>query len=134
MMGIRFKGSAKAWLAVSMGLLILTSCSPRGLLRTDQVFVYNRALDYVYLRCFEAVDSVPFWTIYETDKENGRVSAWNSKYGSLFDADRRVVTFQLKRVSRTQTSVELAPKSRSVVGSRALLMRVDQYLEPYRVK
>lgn len=122
------------WAAVAALVFLTSACTPRGLLRADEVLVYNRAYDFVFLRTMEAVDNVPNWSLSDTDKEKGLLSVRSMNFSSGFDAEKRIATFVVKRISRRKTSVELEPQSQTVIGGKELLRAIDQLLGQYRVK
>ena len=113
--------------------LILFGCttSPVGP-KHDEILIYNKTYDYTYLKVLEAINDTPGWNIYSTDKEAGVIEAFNDTYESLFDADKRRVTFYVKRLESRKTSVELAPDSQTVVGVGELMKSIDTVMGKYR--
>lgn len=119
-----------------IGFLILTvacfasACKskPKILSAHDEVLVYELPYDLVYLRAFEALENVDGWEIEETEKETGTIRVRNTSYSRLDDADLRLVTVQVKRLGRGQTTVALAPESQRVIGGGDLLERISRYV------
>ncbi|MCM8775191.1 MAG: hypothetical protein NC930_02385 [Candidatus Omnitrophica bacterium] len=91
----------------------------------DEVLVYELPFDLVYLRTLEALELVDGWELEETEKEKGLIRVRNINFSSFADADKRIATFLVKRISREQTSVELAPESQQVIGVDKLLKSVS---------
>ena len=94
----------------------------------DEVLIYQLPYDLAYLRTMEALESLPDWELEETEKEKGTIQVRNMNYSALFDADKRVAVFLVKRLGRNETSVEIAPQTQTVIGGDKLLERVAQYL------
>ncbi|MBI3317408.1 MAG: hypothetical protein HYZ85_05360 [Candidatus Omnitrophica bacterium] len=94
----------------------------------DEVLVYPLSYDLVYLRTVEAVDNVEGWELEDTVKEKGYINIRNVNYGRLDDSDMRLVTLIIKRVDRSMTTVELAPRNRITPGADKLLMRVSEFI------
>ena len=94
----------------------------------DEVLVYQLPYDLTYLRTMEALDDHGSWQLEETDKEKGVISVRDTNYSRLDDADKRVITFQVKRVDRGTTSVSIAPDSQKVYGGAELMKAVGSAL------
>ena len=95
----------------------------------DEVISVHLPYDLTYLRTEEAIERVEGWELELTEKEKGVIVARNINFGTLDDADKRNVTFWVKRVGPRETSVQLAPQSQRIIGGGELLERVSQYLD-----
>ena|SRR3989338_1734614 len=114
-------------LAVSVGCAQVEKVkSLSGAPGTDRILLYDRPYDFTYLKTIEALGATRGWILEQTDKEKGLIVMRNTQYGNLFDKDKSVAYFRVKRVSRTQTSVELEPRSRHVVDGEQMLDNVDK--------
>ena len=114
-----------------MALLVLTAgCFEHNpvLPVHDEVLVYNLPYDLTYLRVVEGLQSVAGWDLDITLKESGLVRVRNLDYSGLDDADKRTVTFLVKRIESRKTSVELMPESQQTLGSGDLLKAVANEL------
>ena len=87
----------------------------------DELFTYESAYDVAFLKVMEAVNIAPGWQLVGTDKEAGTVIALNK----AFTRDD-TATILVKRISRKQTSVELAPESQEIRGAEDLLKSIDK--------
>jgi len=97
--------------------------------RFDQVLVYNRPYDVTYLRTLEALNEIPGWVLERTDKEKGEIVIRNREYGHLFsDRDKLSARVLIKRLSRTQTSVELDDEAERLEQGGELLDAVDHMM------
>jgi len=94
----------------------------------DEILTFPLPMDLAYLRTMEAVESHPDWDLIETEKEKGLIVIRNLRYSSFADADQRQIALELKRIGPRQTSVEIAPKSQSVVGGDEILELIRQHL------
>ena len=110
-------------LVLSIGL---AACNTVGkvLPPNDEVLVYPLSYDLTYLRTMEAVDGRETWKLEETDKEKGIITVRDTNYSSLNDSDKRVITFQVKRLDRGMSSVSIAPDSQKVFGGADLMKAV----------
>lgn len=108
----------------------LTGCAGnKEILPThDEVLTFAVPYDLAYLRTIEALESLPDWELSETEKEKGIVRIQNTNFASFDDADKRQATFIIKRVSRQETSIALAPYSQKVIGGKELFKRISQYM------
>ena len=124
--------SLKNWsLMIMVAGLSLTGCLTTGekiFPVHDEVLIYNLPYDLTYLRTLEALENVNDWELEETEKEKGIITVRNIAFSRLDDADKRSATVLIKRVSRNETSVTLAPQSQRVVGGDELLKRISQFL------
>jgi len=113
-----------------LGMVPATGCSlnQKLLPAHDEVLIYPLPYDLTYLRTMEALETFSEWAIEETEKEKGILRARNVHYSSLDDADKRLVTLLIKRVSRRETSIALAPESQRVLGAEKIMERVAQFL------
>lgn len=94
----------------------------------DEVLVYELPFDLTYLRTLEALENIPGWELEETEKEKGIIVARNVRHTSLEDAEKRTATLFISRVNRGQTTVQLAPRSRWVIGGAALMKKISEYV------
>lgn len=94
----------------------------------DEVLVFPLAYDLTYLRTLDALSNIPGWELDLTEKEKGLIRVRNLDWTRLDDGDRRLMTFVVKRVSRGETSVELAADSQHTLGGADLMKRVNQYI------
>ena len=116
--------------AALIAALAFPGCSFRDkvLPAHNEVLIYPLAYDLTYLRTLEALETLPEWELEETEKENGIIRARNINYSQFGDADKRLATFLVKRISRNETSVQLAPGSERVAGGDKLLERIARYV------
>jgi len=107
-------------LVLSLGF---SACNTVGkvLPPNDEVLVFQLPYDLTYLHTMEALDGRGSWQLEGTDKEKGVISVRDTNYSRLDDSDKRVITFQIKRVDRGTTSVSIAPDSQKVFGGADLL-------------
>ena len=94
----------------------------------DTVLVYELPYDLTYLRAMEAVSFIPDWELEETEKEKGVIVIRNTNFRKFTDADQRVASIFVKRVSRRETSVELAPFSRKVLGGEMIMDNINELI------
>lgn len=94
----------------------------------DEVLVYALPYDLTYLRTFEALDMQAGWLIDNTDKEKGMINIRNIDYARLDDSDKRKLSFLVKRVDRSHTSVQLAEDSQRTLCGGDLLKAVGEKL------
>ena len=108
----------------------LSACNTVGkvLPPNDEVLVYQPPYDLTYLRTMEALDDNGSWQLEETDKEKGIISVRDTNFSRFDDSDKRVITFQVKRVDRGTTSVSIAPDSQKVYGGSGLLKAIGSAL------
>ena len=92
----------------------------------DRVLVYDRPYDYTFLKTIEALNTFPEWVLEETDKNKGLIVIRNTQYGHLFDRDKWVVRFNVKRLDKRKTSVALEPDSQRTEKGGELLDRIDE--------
>ena len=112
------------------GSILLSGCmtQEKSFPAQDEVLLYALPFDLTYLRTMEAIDSHPDWELSYSEKEKGIITVRNIHHSSLTDADKRIITFMVKRVDRHETSVQLAPDSQYVIGGDELLKLVGKYL------
>ena len=91
----------------------------------DQVLMYDRPYDYTYLKVIEAVNTIPEWTVEETDQVKGLIVLRNTAYGHMFDHDKWVVQLDVRRMGQKQTSVSLKPESQQNEKGGFILERID---------
>lgn len=123
----------KLFTAIALLLVLglgFSACNTVGevLPPNDEVLVYPLSYDLTYLRTMEALDGRGSWQLEETDKEKGMVSVRDTNYSRLDDSDKRVITFQVKRVDRGTTSVSIAPESQKVYGGAELMKAIGSAL------
>ena len=94
----------------------------------DEVLRYPLSYDLTYLRTLEAVASTPGWELDSTEKEKGIITVRNLNWTRLDDSDRRVIVFVVKSAGRSETTVEIAPQSRHILGGADMLKRVGDYV------
>ena len=92
----------------------------------DRVLVYERPYDYTFLKTIEALNTFPEWVLEETDKNKGLIVIRNTQYGHLFDRDKWVARFNIKRLDKRKTSVSLDPSSQRLEKGGELLNRIDE--------
>ncbi len=117
--------------ALAMGLQACAAMHRNPLLPVhDEVLVYQLPFDVAYLRALDALQNVQDWQLEYTEKEKGLIQVRNINYSGLDDADKRVVTFLIKKgADRGQTTVELAKESQQVLGAEVLIKAVSHSLE-----
>ena len=113
-------------------IALLTGCIHQPLVKHDQVLLYNRPFDYTYDQVIDAVSSVHPWQLASTTRSMGEIVLLNEQYWDTLDTDKRTATILVKRVSRRQTAVQLAPDSQNVIGVAVLLKKIDQVLGQYK--
>ncbi len=90
-----------------------------------KVLVYERPYDLVFLRVIEAADLLETWDVEITDKEKGLVSFHNVNFSAFSGEDKREISVLVKRISRSETSVQLAPYSQKAIDTDKLLDVID---------
>ncbi len=129
---IRFRHTlgilAVIFLAVGLGTGCQTRMAEKLRPSHDQVLVYPLAFDLTYLRTMEALENVEDWELEETEKEKGMIRVRNINFSQFDDADESVAVFLLKRLGRSQTSIELAPESRRVADGDKLFSRIEEFI------
>lgn len=119
------------WIAVlAFIILVFPGCLRDGEIMPvhDEKLIYQLPFDLVYLRTIEAMEKTNDWEMEITEKEKGTIQVRNTAFSQLSDADQRVVTVIVSRISRNETSVQLAPDSQKVIGGDRLLEQISQYL------
>lgn len=111
-----------------LSLLVGCAVGPKVGPLHDETLIYPLAFDLTYLRTLEALQRVPGWELESTEKEKGLIRVRNINFSGLDDADKRNATFQLKRVDRKETSIQLIPQSQRVVGVGELLSEISKTL------
>lgn len=94
----------------------------------DEVLLYKLPYDLTYLRTLDALSNLPGWELDITEKEKGTIRIRNLNWTRLDDSDRRLVTFVVARVSRTETSVQIAPESQRTLGAGDLMKHINKYV------
>ena len=89
----------------------------------DELFTYDVSYDRAYLRVIEAAELVPAWILSGTDQRAGTITLRSTGFSN--DAE---VTVIIKRISKEQTSIELAPDSQRVKGVEDILKAIDKLL------
>ena len=92
----------------------------------DRVLVYDRPYDYTFLKTIEALNTFPEWVLEETDKNKGLIVVRNTQYGHLFDKDKWVARFNIRRLDKRKTSVSLDLSSQHVEQGGEFLNRIDE--------
>jgi hypothetical protein len=128
----------KQFLILLIGLAFLTGfvgCSAfkKHILRHEQevaihdrVLVYERPYDYTFLKTIEALNTFPEWVLEETDKNKGLIVLRNTEYGHLFDREKWVVRFNIRRLDKRKTSVSLESDSQRAEKGGEFLDRIDE--------
>src|SRR5262245_61847746 len=94
----------------------------------DEVLRYDLPYDLTYLRVLEAIDSLSGWQLDTTEKEKGAITIRNLDWVRLDDSDRRYMTFLVKNAGPRETTVEIAPESRHILGGADMLKKIQQYV------
>lgn len=94
----------------------------------DETLIYKLPYDLTFLRALDALSNIPGWELDLTEKEKGLIRVRNLDWTKLDDSDTRVITFLVRRVSRTETSVQIAPESQHILGGGDLMKRINQYV------
>ena len=111
------------------GLLASGCAQDQKLLpKHDEVLIYQRPYDLVYLRTLEALQLHKDWELDETEKETGVLIVRNMAYTQLGDADKRQIIFHVNSVGKGVTSVSIDPKSQQVLGGDQLLQLISEYM------
>lgn len=92
----------------------------------ERTLVFDRPYDVTFLKTMEALNTFPDWLLQETNKEQGLIVLRNQQYGHVFDRDKGIARFMLRRVNRKQTSVTLDPSSQEMGKGEFLLDRIRQ--------
>jgi len=108
--------------------LTVTACVHNPLVKNDEVLIYERPFDFVFLNVLKAVDALPDWDIALTDQTKGLVTLINQKYWDSFDADKRELKVVVTRVSREKTSVNISSESQTVIGGGDFLQALDDLM------
>ena len=119
-----------------LGLLLLLSMvfsgcmtgKPESVPLNDEVMTFDLPYDLTFLRTLEALESIYGWELEETEKEQGMIRVRNVNFSRLDDADKRVITFQLERLERNKSSVQIDPESQRTLGGDELLKKIRKYL------
>ena len=96
--------------------------------KNDDVLIYDLPFDLTFLKTLEAVQMLRDWNLESTQKERGIIQVLNTDYLTLSQADERHITFIVKRINRTKTSVEIAPDDQAVLGGKELLEKISEVL------
>jgi hypothetical protein len=94
----------------------------------DRVLTYDLPFDVTFLRAMESIGKVQDWVLESTDKEKGTLSARNINFFRFDDSDKHVLIFEIKRLGRSKTSVQLAKESQQVPEGDKLLQAIDDSL------
>ena len=111
---------------------LFAGCVHQPLVKHDQTLLYNRPFDYTYDEVIDAASSVHPWQLASTTRSMGEIVLLNEQYWDTLDTDKRTARILVKRVSRRQTSVQLAPESQNVIGVGEILKKIDQVLGQYK--
>ena len=114
-------------IAILSGCLFGCATAKKVLPLHDEVLIYELPYDLTYLRTLEALDNQSGWVLDETEKEKGIIRIRNVEFSRWDDADLRSLTFNIKRIDRSHTSIALAPESqRSLNGGDMLKVIGDR--------
>ncbi len=94
----------------------------------DEILLYQLPYDLTYLRVMDSLSNLPGWELDLTEKEKGLIRVRNLDWSKLDDSDTRLISFLVRRVSRTQTSVQIAPESQHTLGGGDLMKRINEYV------
>ena len=94
----------------------------------DEILLYQLPYDLTYLRALDALSTTPGWELDSTEKEKGIINVRNLNWTRLDDSDTRLITFFVRRASRSETSVQIAPQSQHTLGGGDLMKRINQYV------
>lgn len=118
-------------LAVLISTVLCAGCRTTDKMVTpphDDVLIYDLSYDLAYLRTMEALEEHPDWDLESTEKESGWIKVYNTAYAKPGDWDQRAITFQVKRIARNKTSVQIAPEDQRIPGGDDLLKLVAKKL------
>lgn len=87
----------------------------------NRELVYDRAPDYTYLVALDAINEMPNWELYFTDKTAGRIDVYDTRYKEVANPDDRVVTVWVKPLARRKTSISLDKNSTRKLRAREVL-------------
>ena len=121
-------------LFVSAGFIIFclsfTGCflhfDKRVIPLNDEILIFPKAYDLVYLRTLEAVQNVEGWELEETEKEKGLIKVRNILFSRADDSDRRMLILLVERTGRKETAVRLAPESQRTTGGDLFLQEINE--------
>lgn len=95
----------------------------------DEALIFEHSFDYTYLRITDAILSTDNWSLYETNKREGLIRAYNEKFMDPFaPLGQRVATFHIKSLSRTRTALEVDPVSQTLIGLEDLLQSIKEHI------
>lgn len=114
-------------------ILLIAGCVRQPLVVHDEVLIYDKPFDYVYLGIIRSVDNTDHWDVSHTDREKGLINILNHHYGDPFDADKRQITIVVKRITKGKTSVQIAKDSQRVIGAGEIMKEIDFVMGRYRV-
>jgi hypothetical protein len=122
----------RLWIFMAVFFLAagLTGCAHKlnSLPVHDEVLTYDLPYDVTFLRVMESIGKVPDWVLESTDKEKGTLSARNLNFFRFDDSDKHAVTFEIKRLGRSKTSVQLVKESQQVPEGDKLMKAIDESL------
>jgi hypothetical protein len=132
--GKKLKKESLIQISLGVVLVLVSGCrtldqmSQEGPPAYDKVHVYDQPYDFTYLRALEALNTFNDWILEETDKEKGLIVVRNTQYSHLFDKDKWVARFHVRRVDRMHTSVELDPVSQKLPQAREFMESLDKMI------
>jgi len=114
-------------------MVLLLACSMGGcksfeedLIVHDELFMYEKGYDYVFMKVIDAVDEMDGWRLIDQDIKLGAVTVRSADF--MCDDE---VDVMVKRVDRKKTTVELAAKSQQTKGVEKILKAIDRELYGY---
>ena len=122
----------KNFLSIFIMVLFLTGC--QSIQKSpiypayDETLLYQLPYDLTYLRTLDALSNIPGWELDLTEKEKGIIRVRNLDWSKLDDSDKRLISFNVRRVSRTETSIQIAPESQHTLGGGDLMKLINQYV------
>lgn len=121
----------KSYIAVIFLTLSLFGCAHKNMLAPvyDKVQTYPLAYDLAYMNILDALSGRGDWEIESTAKEEGVIQVRNINFKELTDNDQRIIVFDVKRLERNKTSIEIAKNYQQVIGGKELMATIDAHLK-----
>ena len=121
------RNKLKVFLIILIGFGVAGCATAKKILPLhDEVITYNLPYDLTFLKTLDALNLQDGWELSRTEKEKGIICIQNTQYSRFNDADKRTLTFLVKRVDREHTSVSLAPESQRVLTGGDVLKAVGK--------
>jgi len=98
----------------------------------ERVLEFNKPFDIVYLRTYEAFDSLDHWTQDLTRKENGIIGVRNADFKRFDDADKRRIILSIRRDGDSKTLVSILPEHQHVLGGAKILDHIEAFVNTER--